>query len=297
MIDEDNVPTVVDPGPDYASEPGIFRCPRCRSEHRWVWYHPKRAYKGRSGWWVAPKHDPCSVCEGSTAAEDRGVFDRLRTAGVPEPLWRYVLEDHGIEQQRGAETAESFQARVRLLDPPKLGIPTSNAEAMRTAWRFLATARPIALLVMTGPPGTGKTTWLAAIARRLLSIPPERWTTSGAVLPLAGERTMHRRGIRAVECERVKLRGLDPHPTVDVARVPVLLLDELGLDPHPKEAERKLVERLITFRWDRRLPTLIATNRTIDELTDQADPLYGDRVADRLRATTQVTLGGPSWRA
>lgn len=116
-----------------------------------------------------------------------------------------------------------------------------------------------------------------------------------------------------VDRERVKLRGLDDAPTRDVARVgirveqenerdvrrfdptAVLLLDELGLTPRPTGAEAKAIERIIGFRADHGLCTVVATNRDLDELVGR-EGIYGRRVADRLRQALAVPLTGESWR-
>lgn len=278
----------------------------CGREWRWEWYAPHGGLHAPR--WCAPAVSPCSQCKPSPELEEeREIKGRMLRAGVPEPLLHVDLQRVVI--QRHDETDEHFRARVRR--DHQLGVPVVNAGALARLrnWRPRDERGRAQWLVLHGSPGTGKTTMLAALARKLLARPPERTevSTKAAPLPLPGQRTLRRARLHGalyercdelVRREELKLRGLDPKPLVDTATDPrVLLLDEVGLAERPPESEVKLVERLICHRHDAGLVTVLATNRTWGELTDEEKPLYGWRVADRLRAATEVELGGASWRA
>lgn len=296
---------------DQQAEPPLLAC-TCGERWRWKWHEPRtpsgRLYSGR---WCAPKVAPCDRCVVSPELEvEREVRARLQAADIPEPLWRFRLESNRVLVQRNNEPIEDFQARVRADN--RLGVATVNYDALVRVRDW----SPPKSLLLHGPPGTGKTTVMAAIARKLLTSEPDEHVdlpVANYVDPLAESyarsRGLHRAVSRVgvpqvvyhrvdelVRRETLKLRGLDPHPQVDAAKVRILLLDELGLSERPTEAEARLVERIICYRHDRGLCTVLATNRTWDELATGGRPLYGKRVADRLRDATEVALGGPSWR-
>jgi DNA replication protein DnaC len=243
----------------------------------------------------------------------------MRDAGIPEPLLGYRLDGVGgyVVGQDDDEDWLDFRERVLELAKyqPRIGIVDCNREAIRDLARW----SPPRWLVLTGSVGTGKTLLIAALVRRLLtqqpdstedlpdeSVPARTEDAWSYALSRGLASTLRRQPVPRIEYHRVddlvrrealKLRGLDPAPTADAAKRPhVLILDELGLSERPTEAEARLVERILCYRADHGLTTVCASNRTWEELTMGERPLYGRRVADRLRAATSVELAGPSWR-
>lgn len=292
--------------------PPPLRC-GCGKDWHFTWYVPRvngRVYSGR---WAAPRVDPCELCEVPPAmVAESELRRRVLAAGVPDPLVTFSLD--ALVEQGQIEPLDSFRTRVRNLQrqAPVLGVTVGQ----RQAYRELRAWRPPQWLLIHGPPGTGKTSMLAALARRLLTEQPERWEER------CGRRTLVRtkpcwveyhRVDDLVDRERVKLRGLDDAPTRDVAlvgarwehhgersvrtfdRSAVLMLDELGTAPRPKDAEVKAIERIVGFRADEGLCTVIVTNRDREELVGR-DAIYGRRVADRLRGALNVAMTGESWR-
>jgi len=75
---------------------------------------------------------------------------------------------------------------------------------------------------------------------------------------------------------------------------PILILDDLGAHSSTPWAEEKLFQ-LINHRYNHRLPTVITTNLTMDEL-DRLDERLASRLAD-LKVSTLCPISAPSYRA
>lgn len=276
----------------------------CGRSHRWVWYAPKGGrYPAR---WCAPKVSPCPACKPSDEGKERRELEgRLRRAGIPEPLLHVDLAE--ISLQSGGESEESFKSRCKR--EKRLGVLMVNARVLGTlrTWQPREESGRVRWLVLHGPPGTGKSTLLAGLARRLLARPPEAITEDrGALdLPLPGQRTLTRRGLagavyeqlpEVLRREQLKLRGLDPAPMKELAQEErVLLLDEVGTSDRPSSSEVDWMERIVGYRSDRGLPLVLATNQPIERLLSGS--LYGARVADRLAGAVALEVRGSSWRA
>lgn len=304
---------------DHAHEPPARVC-ACGAEHRWIWHAPVGPTTGVRGAprWCSPKVSPCKLCATTDESRlEREVVGRLHRAGIPAPLHGYSLVAERVVTQSASEEPDAFQARVRASGGSRLGILACNAASLRHAWAW----SPPAWLILHGPVGTGKTTWLAGLARRLLTPP----ATSQVPLPdaavmargqLAWDYAVSRGLAEARKApswvpvtyetvpelmrrEQLRAKGLDENPLRDLARSPgVLMLDEFGSALKPSSWEVDQVERILVYRHNHRLPTVIATNRTAAELCGRSGlrPPYGERVADRLRSAVDVQLGGPSWR-
>lgn len=289
----------LDDGP--GEQPSDERCD-CGRDWPWHWYvPPKYPHRAR---WCAPKVSPCAVCAlPDTHTREQELRSVVLGAGVPEALCVYGLD--ALVEQRPGEEADAFRQRVETQSMAdarqKLGVRVGHRQAFRDlrAWLTNASKKPRPWLILHGPPGTGKTTMMAALIRGLVDVAADRWEDRD------GRRVLVRQPRPPVsfyrmddllDRERIKMRGLDESPVKDVARAPgALFLDELGLAPKPSEMEVRFVERVIGYRADHRMLTIVATNRDLAELAG-LDGIYGRRVADRLRAATAVALTGDSWR-
>lgn len=260
---------------------------------------------------------------------EAALIERMAVAQVPIPNRRISLSN--LLLQDTDEDWLSFVRRVRHAD--SFGLARANLDAFNDLNRWSPPDRPTNRdwLVLHGPPGSGKTLLLAALARKLLADVAERvqiipdaelrvhfgkLTGEALERQLATVRATGRdrrirpgsyRAVRYVvlsELVRGEKRTWNPkHATQEdvvtlggAMRVQVLLLDELAVDPTPAEVETRLVEDLLVAREGSQLLTVMATNRTPEELTRSKSPVYGARVADRLRAARWVHMAGPSWR-
>ena len=76
-----------------------------------------------------------------------------------------------------------------------------------------------------------------------------------------------------------------------IRTAPLLILDDLGAHSSTPWAEEKLYQ-LVNYRYNHRLPTVITTNLTLDEL----DERLASRLAD-LKVSTLCPISAPSYRA
>lgn len=134
-------------------------------------------------------------------------------------------------------------------------------------------------LLIVGTTGTGKTDQAYGAVRSLLA---------------AGVR-LRWRAITAADLY-AELRPRPDHDGErelrDLSRCPLLILDDLGA-AKTSEWTEEITMRLINYRYNEMLPTLITTNLGVAELRER----IGDRVASRLsQMTDKVILNGPDRR-
>ncbi|MFD8391873.1 ATP-binding protein [Streptomyces sp. NPDC059680] len=193
-----------------------------------------------------------------------------------------AVEDGHVEPVTALELADArIPARYRraLADHPKV---TAWADEIARAGRPGPGGPGIAegpSLLIAGPTGTGKTYQAYGAIRTLLARGVRlRWeaTTTADFHARLRPRAGH-------DAER-DLQTL--------ARCPLLFLDDLGA-AKTSEWTEELTYRLINYRYEHMLPTLITTNLPMEQLR----VTLGDRVASRLAEMTErVILDGPDRR-
>jgi hypothetical protein len=272
-------------------EPAAWVCagPECEARLPYDWLEgPWDGPKAERGRWEAPEL-MCALCASvaEAEAESRLSASRRASAGLGERMVRYSFQRYAellrdgtfVPRDKRAEiSAEEFSAFQSGLPEWTLGITPWNRTAALRLRRFTE-GEDKRSAVVSGAVGTGKSTLIAAAI--------------GDLVDQGRESTYI--------AERELLRNLSNNPrhrrmlVGRLARIQVLALDDLGAIEDPKPWYLDSIEELVADRYDRRLPVLITTNRTIDQIADT----YGDRVASRLVEMTgrQVTeIDGPDWR-
>lgn len=191
-----------------------------------------------------------------------------------------------VEERRLAAAARRRElveqgVPLKVLDEVLAG-ESRDTEAMRLVRSMLspgAFARPVRILVLSGPRGVGKTfaaAWWVAQAHTappVLDAQPPRFIDAPSLS-------------RWPRYDDAKMRVLE------LARA--LVLDDLGLDYDDKAgAQVSLVDGLVNARYGATLPTVITTNMQADAFKAR----YGERVADRIREVGRfMSLTGESLR-
>lgn len=326
---------LVPPAPgvgDPLTAPPPSRCGACETPMPWAWWPGRVGAPGLRDWpgrWCPPPA-LCLDCRATVqqADADRSAQERQRQAQIPARYRGLRLTREGMTRQQIGESDADFRARVRAATGT-IGVGETNAQA----WVAIARWKPSPGqgLWIEGPVGTGKTLAAAAIAARLLGE-----TRPAISLEISEEELRERWGDRWEAArhtsagrrvdpgstgwgvlwtderdlvERQELAStLDRDPKRQVADAPLLVYDDLGseLGATHKRADyaRDLLTRLVRYRYDRRLPWIVTSNLSIDQLGDPATgkrPGAGldERTVDRIREMTPriVCLVGDSWRA
>jgi DNA replication protein DnaC len=215
---------------------------------------------------------------------------RLRQAQTdkmaPIDLVSALVADELLRRQDRLFERRHKQARFR--DPDR-SLDTFdfdfNRKMNRALIHELATARFIAQredALFLGPPGTGKSHLAQAIGRAAIH---------------QGYRVTYREAHTLIEeIADATLDGTRKHLLTDLATVPLLIIDDLGMRKLPATAAEDLLE-LIMRRYER-ASTVLTSNRPVDDW----GKLLGDTAAvtallDRLLHHAHVLKCGPrSWR-
>lgn len=210
-------------------------------------------------------------------APDADVLARLRAAGVPARF-----EDRRLGTFR----------------------PRPGSRSALTAALELVAGDANGNLVLTGPPGTGKTHLaVGVVAQRIhawLNAYPEPYVEE--LLATGGSSVKVRPGLACrfivVPSFLDRLRAAaryvetdDPLPAL--FEVDLLVLDDLGAEKTTDWASERLYV-LVNERYNRRLPTIVTTNESLDELGARG---YGPLVSRLLEDGRVVRIDAPDYRA
>ncbi len=293
------------------------RCEGCGDYFEWSWWE-RRETDGKNihSRWFHPVI-PCNDCR----ARDEHVSaaasfsKRQAAAGIPKKYRGHSWDR--TERIGRTESPAAFRRRVLICELPTIGIWGGNDDVARSAmgWR----ARRAESMWLEGKPGGGKTLFAAATASRALIIGQrrkvqlfgedhpryEQFERAGRNFKFVGgigrnvlmvnEDELHARARLSWDGNRAPLKR--------ISKASILILDELGSCGRDKENSVKAVhrgvadtiEKLIAFRYERKLPTLITSN----EPMHHCEALYGKRVMSRLAEMIPgggLTIGGQDWR-
>jgi DNA replication protein DnaC len=173
-------------------------------------------------------------------------------------------------------TFERFDRRGQAVDEKAKG---TLDEAYRLAKEF--SEEPHLWLMLLGPTGCGKTHLVAAIANRLLA------RGKPVYFVVVPDLLDH---LRSAYSPDSKVPYDELFETIRTS--PLLILDDLGAHSSTPWAEEKLYQ-LVNHRYNHRLPTVITTNRTMQELDDR----LASRMADLKVCTAFPMDDVPSYRA
>ena len=200
----------------------------------------------------------CQVC----VVEERQTAAQEKLAGELPDLLRGM-------------TFDTFDRRGTAVDEKALD---SLREAHKLSREFAE--EPHLWLVLLGPTGCGKTHLAAAIANHQVA---RGRPVYFVVVP---DLLDH---LRSAYSPDSKVPYDELFETIRTA--PLLILDDLGAHSSTPWAEEKLYQ-LVNFRYNHRLPTVITTNQSLDEL----DERLASRLAD-LKVSTLCPISAPSYRA
>ena len=172
-------------------------------------------------------------------------------------------------------TFESFVA-----DTEELGAAYRTVKAYADG--FAGSLRSGAGLILSGPPGTGKSHLAAAT---LLQLAPDHVCLYATVSQvIRAVRDTWRKDSDRSEREVIKHLGME---------VDLLVLDEVGVQ-YGTDAEKNLLFDILDRRYSEMRPTILISNLHGEALKE----VLGDRVYDRMRETQRMVIfTGDSYRA
>ncbi len=232
-------------------------------------------YPGQSqqiGGRVVQTECPACIAERAAKAEskqlatdeenrERAYHQRLRNAGIPYYLWQ-----------------ADFDTFLAKTGAQKTALKTARLYADQFDER-VAHGRN---LVFCGAVGTGKTHLAAAIGITVLN--------SGYSVLMTGafRLVMRVKDSYRADSRMTTLQAIDRLVDYDL-----LIIDEVGVQ-FGSESEKLILTQVINGRYEERLPTVVITNLTGEQLTDY----LGDRIADRLcdRGTLMIPFDWDSYR-
>lgn len=272
-----------------ATEPDPLPCLGCGAPLRCTWWEPQRRGEFEARWaWPGDRCAPCEEQHQAAELRDR-VWRALKACGVPYRYRLYQWDRH-ITQRRSEEHS-AFMRRVIACAAPTIGISRANVAAARV-FRDWRPAHGTSLY-LSGPVGTGKTLFSAALTRRLLTEPmelrrltPEELTQEhlGSAEQVRAYRSAYERhGARVLPVRRTggwqvlwvqegelqreqstwwMRRKVDPtveDPVEQCKKAQVLVLDDVGTASQ-SDSWRRAVESILNHRYQHGMPLVMTGN-------------------------------------
>lgn len=198
-------------------------------------------------------------------------------------------------QERERQVREMSERLERCGFPPRLvdaslkAFQTPDAGRSKALERAIAYADlfrdrrnlPASCMLLCGKPGTGKSHLAVGIARRAAAVFGVRYATVSGLA-------------RAVRSSYSKLASKTEEDILDEHVSPSLLvLDEVGVGLGT-DHERAMMHDVLAGRYDRRKPTILVSNLSLEEVK----AAIGDRIVDRIREDKGIVLecSWESWR-
>lgn len=191
-------------------------------------------------------------------------------------------EDRAAHAKRAQEASN---LKGRLLAKTFATFDCSRSPSAREACAILRefSDAPDGWLLLMGNRGTGKTHLLAAVANALMAAGDARWAPLYVVVPDFLDYL--REGYDAEKLAENASRRMR-----DARDCPVLLLDDLGVEKRTLWTDEQMY-RLLNHRYNEGLPTVIASNVSLDEL----EPRIASRMQDS-SLVRMVVLAGEDQR-
>ncbi len=184
------------------------------------------------------------------------------------------------ERARTISPEEIFKHYGRLVseDGKQLALDSQTRSALETAARWLQDPAAPWCLLLTGTPGTGKTTLLLAIRAALRAINARSVPDYYTALQVA----------EFNETDRVRYSAI-------CRELSFVAIDDIGTEPARINlfgTERTPLKTALEERYSGRLRTILTTNLGPREIRAR----YGDRIADRINDAAIVPYSGASYR-
>lgn len=198
------------------------------------------------------------------ACGDTGIIDGQLCACVKNVIIKSTFPDSGLNR------GQTFELMRRdIIDDPRERRAYERISEYCLDYAEKFPDNDLGDILLFGVPGVGKTFLLNAIGERVLK-------RGYSVLRLTSNKLI-----------TVALNCINEHePLPDLTAPDLFILDDLGTEPMINNVTIETILSIICERQDKGLATLIATNKSLDDLSDE----YGDRIYSRLLTPQRVKV-------
>lgn len=283
---------------DKSVTPPPVHCCRCGRDIKRQWIVARTR-----GFWGTPDVDPCKYCA-KDAEEDEalaGLMRQQKIARLPRKLWpwnitRWRYQPSGLDVIEFQKVLSRTNAAHKA--SPLIGVLKENQQAFSAAsmWKPSHGSG-----YLCGPVGSGKTITAAALCSDILqpqdpkpiqrpasdftrwSVQPGPSVRTAYVVPPSYGTVLWTSEDEAFARETASWKG-DKTPVFQMANCDVLFYDDLGSLGSKNQAVLRMVQRLVSFRYDHAKPTFFTSNLHWDELAkgNGEHTGFGLRIADRI---------------